>query len=244
MERRLLKISYIGDNYCGWQFQPNAVSVQQAVGEALQKAVGFKTNVTGCSRTDSGVHAIEYFCHFDGDFNIDCKTVVNAVNFYLPPDIRCLDCKTVDSDFHARYSCKGKNYIYKIYNSQIMDPFLINRVWHIKPELNIESMNEFCSALCGTHDFSSFCSAGTTVSDFVRTVTECKVFEDGNLVTISVSADGFLYNMVRIIAGTAVYVSQGKIAPSDALLVIDAHDREKAGITAPPQGLYLNRVFY
>lgn len=244
MSRLLLTISYLGTNYCGWQVQPNGISVQQTLQDALQKLLGDRAGVTGCSRTDSGVHANMFCCHFDTDKDIEPKSVVNALNFYLPQDISALDCKRVDNNFHARYSCKGKNYIYRIYNNPCRNPFEEGRALHIGTPLDVKSMNEFCNNLVGKFDFSAFSSSGSSVTDFVRTVTECNVSKNNDIVTLSVSADGFLYNMVRIIVGTALQAAYGKIKPCDTFDIIHSKDRSLAGPTVSPEGLYLNKVFY
>ena len=162
----------------------------------------------------------------------------------MPEDISVTDCKYVNDDFHSRYSAKAKNYIYKIYNSNIRNPFEVNRSLQISRKLNVEKMNEFASQLVGTHDFIGFSSSGRTVEDTVRTITDCTVTKQGDFITLSVTADGFLYNMVRIIVGTAIAVSDGKIDPINTNEIILSKNRNAAGATAPAHGLYLNKVFY
>ena len=244
MERVLLKISYLGSAYHGWQVQPNGITVQQVLGEKLEQMYKHKVNLTGCSRTDAGVHAREFYCHYDAELHIEENGIVRGLNSVLPKDIAVLSAEYVDTDFHARYSAKGKNYVYIIRNTKIHDPFLRGRVWQIERSLDSDKMNEFCQKLCGTHDFFGFSSSGRTVTDTVRTITECKASREGDNIILSVSADGFLYNMVRIIVGTAVDVSDGKISLSDIDNILASKDRSRAGITAPPDGLYLNKVFY
>ena len=244
MERVLLKISYLGSNYHGWQVQPNGITVQQVLGEKLQQMYKQKVNLTGCSRTDAGVHASEFYCHYDTELHIDESGIVKGLNSVLPKDIAVLSADYVDAGFHARYSAKGKNYVYIIRNTTIHDPFLNGRAWHIERPLCVDKMNEFCNKICGTHDFIGFSSSGRTVTDTVRTISECSVTREGDNIIVSVSADGFLYNMVRIIVGTAVEVSDGKISLSDIEEILASKDRARAGITAPPDGLYLNKVFY
>ena len=242
--RILLKISYLGTNYHGWQVQPNGITVQETVQNALESVYKFRPALTGCSRTDAGVHAVEFYCHYDSNIFIPESGIISALNSVLPDDIAVLDCKFVSDDFHARYSAKGKNYIYKIYNSVSPNPFESDRCWHISRTLNIEGMNRFASDLVGTHDFIGFSSSGRTVEDTVRTISECSVFKNGNIVEVSVTADGFLYNMVRIIVGTLIDVSDGKISPESANEIIASKRRDKAGITAPAKGLFLNKVIY
>ena len=242
--RVLLKISYLGSAYHGWQVQPNGITIQETMQNALESLYKFRPNLTGCSRTDAGVHANEFYCHYDTDAFIPEKGVVAGLNIALPSDIAVLECRYVDDDFHARYSARAKNYVYRIYNNDIPNPFLEGRVWRISRKLNIDLMNEFAKCLIGTHDFIGFSSSGRTVSGTVRTITECNLTKNGDEIHLSVTADGFLYNMVRIIAGTAVEVSDGKIDSKYISKIIKSKDRSLAGITAPPDGLYLNKVIY
>ena len=244
MERVLLKISYLGTFYHGWQVQPNGVTVQEVLQSKIESMYKSKIALTGCSRTDAGVHAREFYCHFDAPFHIGEEGIVKGLNSVLPRDISVISAAYVADDFHARYSAKGKNYEYVILNASAHNPFESDRVWHIERALNVEVMNEFCKRLCGTHDFVGFSSSGRTVEDTVRTVTECTARREGDKIIISISADGFLYNMVRIIVGTAVAVSDGKINPEDTEDILTSKSRDRAGITAPPSGLYLNKVFY
>ena len=242
--RVLLKISYLGTNYHGWQVQPNGITVQETLQDALEKLYQSRPALTGCSRTDSGVHAKEFYCHFDTEKYIPENNIINALNTMLPNDISVLGCEFVENDFHARYSSKGKEYIYQIYNAQTPNPFLYETSWHINRKLDIIKMNKFANDLIGKHDFIAFSSSGRTVTDTVRTVEYCTVETNDDIITIKVRADGFLYNMVRIIVGTLVDVSDGKIDIDSALKIIESKDRSLAGFTAPPKGLFLNRVFF
>ena len=245
MRKLLLKICYDGTNYCGWQVQPNGISVQKIVCDALLDLLGTKTDVTGCSRTDAGVHANEFYCHFVTDNQkIDCSGFVGALNTRLPDDISVLDCFEVDSDFHSRYNASAKRYIYKMYLSSIRNPFLDKYALRIYKPLNIDVVNEFCNQVIGTHDFLPFSSSGRSVSTTVRTIFDCSVKYENGLYIFSVTGDGFLYNMVRILVGTALAVSDGKISPKDFEKIISLGDRALAGQTAPPHGLYLDKVFY
>lgn len=244
MKRVLLTISFDGTAYHGWQVQPNAVTVQQVMQEALDKMLGFVPSVTGCSRTDAGVHASEFCCHLDCDEKIPDEAFLRGLSSLLPQDISVLGCKEVPPDFHARYSAKGKTYEYKILNSYIRDPFLSRYTWQIGRNLNTDKMNRFCEKLIGKHDFYAFSSSGRTVEDTVRTISECYVEGKDNIVKLRITGNGFLYNMVRIIVGTAVEVSDGKINPDDTEKILLSRKRELAGITAPPQGLSLEKVIY
>ena len=244
MKRVLLTIAYAGTNYHGWQIQKNAVTVQQILCEALEKMLGKTFNVTGTSRTDAGVHAREFTCHIDCDDNIPEKAFVRGLNSFLPPDIAVKDCIEVANDFHARYNAKGKTYKYYIYNSNEKDPFKMRYSWQIERKLDVTLMNEFASKLVGTHDFYAFSSSGRTVEDTVRTISECYVTKENDDIVLTVSANGFLYNMVRIIVGTAVEVSDKRIKVEDIPEILSSKKRELAGVTAPPQGLFLEKVHY
>ena len=244
MKRVLLTIAYDGTDYHGWQVQPNGITVQEVLQKGLCELLGTKTGATGCSRTDSGVHAKQFCCHVDCDDNIPEDAFIRGLSAKLPSDIAVIDCKTVASDFHARYNALGKTYVYNILNSKIKDPFLERYYWRIERELDIDKMNEFCGKIVGKHDFYAFSSSGRTVEDTVRTVTECFVTKRDNKVKLQITADGFLYNMVRIIVGTAVAVSDGKIDPNYTEKILAEKKRENAGITAPAKGLFLEKVIY
>lgn len=244
MKRVLLTIGYDGTNYHGWQVQKNAVTVQQVLCEALFKMLGKAHDAVGTSRTDAGVHAKEFTCHIDCDENIPDAAFVRGLNSLLPPDIAVKDCKTVPNDFHARYNAKGKTYSYYIYNSNVKDPFKMRYSWQIERPLNVDAMNKFAKEIIGTHDFYAFSSSGRTVEDTVRTISECRVEKQGDDIVLTVTANGFLYNMVRIIVGTAIAVSDGKIAVGDIAEILNSKKRERAGVTAPPQGLFLEKVHY
>ena len=242
--RILLKLSYLGTNYHGWQVQPNGVTVQEKIQDALESLYGVRPGVTGCSRTDAGVHANEFYCHYDVEKYIAEDGIIAALNIALPNDIAVIGCKYVNDDFHARYSSKGKVYVYKIFVSKTPNPFLDGRCWHLNRNLNVDTMNVFAKQLIGKYDFMAFSSSGRTVDDTVRTIYDCSVSMNNDIITVRVSADGFLYNMVRIIVGTLVEVSDGKIDENSALEILSSRNRRLAGVTAPPQGLYLNKVFY
>lgn len=243
MSRKLLTISYIGTNYCGWQVQNNGLSVQECVCDALFKLYGTKTNATGCSRTDSGVHANRYCLHFDDSKNIDNSSIVRALNVYLPDDISAISCIDVNDDFHARYSCIEKTYKYKIYVGE-RNPFLHNRAYRYCRPIDIIKINDFAKGLQGTHDFSSFCASGSTVDNKVRTLKEAYATEENGVITFTFTADGFLYNMVRILSGTFLAVNEGKIGVNDANKIIKSRSREAAGMTLPAYGLYLDDIKY
>lgn len=185
------------------------------------------------------------FClHFDSETGIPDERIPNALNVRLPNDITAVDCRTVPNDFHARYSSLGKTYIYKIYNSPTPDPFKYKYYLRVSRRIDEKLLNSACKAFVGTHDFSAFCSAGSSVRDTVRTVSDCLAWRQDDDVFISITADGFLYNMVRIIVGTLLEVDSGKINISELPSIISSCDRDRAGATARPYGLYLDKVYY
>lgn len=244
MKRMLLNISYDGTAYHGWQVQPNGITVQEVLQNALETLLGERVKVTGCSRTDAGVHANDFYCHIDCDEKFPETAFTRGLNGLLPNDIAIKACREVDNDFHARYNAKGKTYVYKILNTTNKNAFLSRYTWQIERPLDLEKMNAFAKKIIGAHDFYAFSSSGRTVEDTVRTITDCKVSKNGDVVTLSVTANGFLYNMVRIIVGTAVEVSDGKIDVNTIEEILNSKNRDLLGVTAPPQGLFLEKVIY
>lgn len=244
MRNLLVKIAYNGAAYHGWQVQKNALTVQEVVQDAVEKLFGRREDVVGCSRTDTGVHANEYFFNMHTEKGIPCRSVMRGMNTLLPDDVAVLGCTEVEEDFHARYCCTGKEYIYKIWNAESRNPFLHRQCLRYPFPLDIHHLNRAMERFLGTHDFSAFCSAGSDVEDRVRTITQAHASREGDLVTLTVRGDGFLYNMVRILVGTLIEVQEGKLSPDDIPSVIASRDRSRAGKTAPPCGLFLNRVFY
>ena len=244
MRNLLLTISYDGSNYHGWQVQKNAVTVQEVFQNAVKKLLKQNIDIKGCSRTDSGVHANKYCVSFKTDTDIPCENIIMALNSYLPDDIAVLNCTDMDIDFHARYSVVKKEYVYIINNSKIRNPFLRNYAFWYRYDIDTDYLNEQAQAFVGTYDYSGFCSANSGVEDTVRTVYSFEVSRKGDMVYFKVSADGFLYNMVRIMVGTLLFVNEGKIKKDELKNVILSKNRKLAGKTAPPQGLYLNDVIY
>ena len=244
MKRVLLNLSYDGTAYHGWQVQPNGITVQEVLQNALETLLGERVKVTGCSRTDAGVHAKDFYCHIDCDDKFPPEAFLRGLNSLLPSDIAVKDCKEVATDFHARYNAKGKTYTYLILNSNKKDAFLSRYTWQIERPLDLEKMQQFANKIIGTHDFYAFSSSGRTVEDTVRTISDCKASKNGDIVSLSVTANGFLYNMVRIIVGTAVEVSDGKIDADNIEEILKSKKRDLAGVTAPPQGLFLEKVIY
>lgn len=244
MKNFLLEISYNGANYHGWQVQSNAITVQEKLQDAIESVLGKREDVKGCSRTDSGVHANMFCCNFKTEKEIPASKIPAALNANLPFDIAVKSCKEMPLDFHARYDCKGKEYVYKIWNAQERNPFCTNLYFHYKYNIDADFLNNEAKAFVGVHNFSSFCAAGSSVEDMKREIYDFRVERHGDEVLFYVSGNGFLYNMVRIMVGTLLDISSGKIEKGKVSEIIKAENREKAGFTAPPEGLYLNKVYY
>lgn len=244
MRRILLKIRYDGTCYHGWQVQKNAISVQETMQDAIERIFSARLDIHGCSRTDSGVHANEYYCHFDTDNDIACSNIVRAMNTYLPNDISVVSAENVPPDFHARYSAKSKEYIYKFHNSPIRDPFLCKYALQVFKPLDVERMNRVAKNFMGTHDFKGFCNIKSDVEDTFRKIYLADAVQQGDVVTFRICGNGFLYNMVRIIVGTILFVETGNINENDIPDIIASKDRNRAGKTLPPYGLYLNKIIY
>ncbi len=245
LRNMLLTISYDGSHYHGWQIQNNAVTVQEVFQNSLSKIIGDNFEVKGCSRTDSGVHANMYCISVKTYHPIEPQRLKAALNRWLPMSVVVLDCKIADNDFHARYSCTSKEYIYKIWNNEVRNPFLDGYALHYRYKIDEQMLNKAAQSFVGTHDFTSFCTLDNRdMGDMRRTVKAFSVTREGDLVIMKVEADGFLYNMVRIMVGTLLRIQQGKI-PSDGIPeIIAKKDRHFAGPTAQPCGLYLNKVNY
>ena len=244
MRNVLLTLKYDGTNYHGWQIQENAVTVQQVLADAIEKITKQKIMPNGCSRTDSGVHANMFCCNFKSDLLIPDKEIIRALNGNLPFDVAVTDCVTVNDDFHSRFDCKSKEYMYQIVASPIRNPFYESYALHYKYPLDIDAMNEAAKQLIGKHDFAAFCSVGSSVQSTEREIFSASFTKENDIVRFYIEGDGFLYNMVRIIVGTMLYVSQGKIQKEDIEKIIKEKKRENAGPTAPAKGLFLNKVNY
>lgn len=239
-----LTIEYDGTAYHGWQSQTNAIAVQDIVTAAVNKLTGESCSITGSSRTDTGVHAIGFVGNFFTEAAIPADKFAFALNTILPEDITIKKSEEVSRDFHARFSANGKTYRYLIYNSTFPSALLRHRAFHVFYPLDVDAMNRAASHFTGTHDFIAFSAAGGSVKTTVRTITRAEVVRKGELIEFTVTGDGFLYNMVRIIAGTLVEVGFGKISPDAISEIIAGLDRRKAGRTAPANGLYLVEVYY
>ena len=241
----LLRLRYDGAPFHGWQIQRNAITVQQTVQQALARLLGVPTPVTGCSRTDAGVHALGFACNFHTESGIPCAGMLRALNALLPPAVAVWECREVPPGFHARFDAAMKEYRYRFLFAPARDPFLYLRALQLDYPLKADAMHTAAQGFLGRHDFSAFRTVGGSgEKNPVRTVCFAAVTQTGGETVFTVRADGFLYNMVRIMAGTLLAVSQGKIAPDAVPAVIESRRRDAAGPTAPPCGLYLARVFY
>ena len=239
-----LRLQYDGTAYHGWQIQKNSVTVQETVIKAIEKITGEKVTVTGCGRTDTGVHAENYICNFHTNASIPAEKFPYALNTVLPNDIVALGAEKADDDFHASRSALKKRYVYRILNREFPDAVLCRYAWHYKYPLDTNKMQEAANAFLGEHDFIGFASSGFSVKTTVREIYSLDVSRDGDLITVDITGNGFLYNMVRIITGTLVYAGNGRIDVLDMPDIIASKDRNRAGITAPPEGLCLKEVYY
>jgi len=244
LKRVLLTVEYDGTAYAGWQRQLNALAVQQVLEEALETACGHPVTVTGSSRTDAGVHALDQRVHFDTGCSIPPDKFPFVLNNLLPPDIRVTAGREVPPDFHARFLTSGKTYTYRIINSRHGSALKRNIAWHIPVPLDPVPVRLALQSLPGTHDFAAFQAAGGTARTTVRSLSEASLSVDGPDWTLTVSGNAFLYNMVRIIAGTAAEIGLGKLGPDAFSRAFETLDRLALGMTAPAHGLELTKVFY
>lgn len=241
MKRILLVVAYDGTGYCGWQFQPKQATIEGELNKALRALTGEEIQVIGASRTDSGVHARCNLAVFDTDSPVPGDKFSYAVNKHLPEDIRVVASREVPMDFHPRHMETRKTYEYRIERGEFPDPVRRNYVCFTYRKLDVPAMRQAAEKLVGEHDFASFCSAGSTAETTVRTLYRCEIEEQGRELVIRVQGNGFLYNMVRIIAGTLMDVGVGLRTPQQVQEMLDSADRSTAGPTAPPQGLMLTR---
>jgi len=244
MKRIKLTISYDGTNYCGWQIQPNGITIEEVLNKALGKLTGEEIQVIGASRTDSGVHALGNVAVFDTKTTIPADKIAMALNQRLPEDIVITRSEEVALDFHPRYCDCSKTYEYHIINTRIPVPTKRLTNYFVSYELDLDKMRQAAGYLVGEHDFVSFCNVRTDVENTVRTVTALDVLENGDEITIRITGNGFLYNMVRIIVGTLIRVGRGFYAPEKVKEILEAKDRKAAGVTAPAHGLFLVEIKY
>ncbi len=244
MRNIALKLMYVGTAYHGWQVQKNAVSVAETLEKALSTVVCHPVKCTGAGRTDAGVHAEVYIANFRTTSTIPCDRIPLAVNTRLPNDIVVVKATEVSEDFNAIGSCKQKEYTYRIYNTRLGNAFLVDRAWFYPKHLNETIMQRAADQFVGTHDFRAVRSVGTETKTTVRTVYYFDINRDGDMIECRVSANGFLYNMVRAMVGTVVYAAEGKLDPEDIPAILDSGNRTLAGPTVPPGGLYMTKLWY
>ena len=244
MKRIKLTIAYDGTNYCGWQIQPNGITIEEVLNKALSKMTGEEILVIGASRTDSGVHAMGNVAVFDTETTIPPEKIAVALNQRLPDDIVIIKSEEVPLDFHPRYCDCSKTYEYHIINTRIPVPTKRLTNYFVSYVLDIEKMRQAASYLVGEHDFVSFCNVRTDVENTVRTITALDILTNGDEITIRITGNGFLYNMVRIIVGTLIRVGRGFYEPEKVKEILEAKDRKAAGVTAPAHGLMLMEIKY
>lgn len=238
-----ITVQYNGENYCGWQKQPDSLGIQGNIEKAIYEITKEEVKITGSGRTDAGVHALGQVANFKTHSNVPVEKIPNALNAKLPKDISIIACSEVDDEFHSRYSAKGKRYRYLIYNQLYRNPIYKDISYHVRYDLDFKKMCEEAKHLIGEHDFKGFMSSGSSVKDTVRTIYDITLEKNENLIILEIEGNGFLYNMVRIIVGTLVDIGRGRINES-LVDIINYKSRSKTGHTAPAHGLFLKKVDY
>jgi tRNA pseudouridine38-40 synthase len=244
MRKLKLTVQYDGTDFAGFQRQPNVVTVQGTLEDAVGRCLGHPVSLTAASRTDAGVHALGQVVSVETDVPIPTEAVPVAFTSALPNSVAVAEAEEVDPGFHPRFAARGKQYVYRIVSRAVRSPFLGRYAWCVSHGLEVEPMRAAAEHILGSRDFRSFCAAGTEVQDFVREVTRLDLTCAGDLLEIRIEADGFLYKMVRNIVGTLVEVGRGRMAPERVAEIVAARDRRQAAATAPPQGLCLVKVSY
>ena len=244
MRRIKLIVAYDGTNYCGWQVQPNGITIEGVLNRELSKLLKEDIVVIGASRTDSGVHSYGNVAVFDTNARMPAEKISYALNQRLPDDIVVQNSSEIPLDWHPRHCNSRKTYEYRILNREFPMPQRRLDTWFVYRKLNIPAMCEAAEQFEGTHDFKSFCSVNTAVEDTTRTIYSCELKQDGELLTIRITGSGFLYNMVRAMVGTCVYAAEGKLSPEDIPAILASGNRTLAGPTVPPGGLYMTQLWY
>ena len=244
MKRIKLTVAYDGTNYCGWQVQPNGITIEEVLNKTLSKLTGENICIIGASRTDSGVHAMGNVAVFDTETTIPPERIAMSLNQRLPEDIVIVKSEEVAADFHPRYCNCSKTYEYHIINTRIPIPTKRLTNYFVSYNLNIDDMRKAATYLVGEHDFASFCNVRTNVESTVRTVTALDILQNGDEITVRITGNGFLYNMVRIIVGTLIRVGRGFYQPEQVKEILEAKERTAAGVTAPAHGLMLMQIDY
>ncbi len=245
MKRIRIVVAYDGTDYCGWQIQPNGVTIEEVLNARLRKLTGEDIHIIGASRTDSGVHALGNVAVFDTDSPIPPDRMAYALNQKLPADIVIVRSDEVPQDWHPRYQDRiSKTYEYHIYNASVPDPLKRRYSSFVSFPMDVDKMRQGAAYLIGRHDFASFCNVRTNVEDTVRTIDGIEIEKEDRDITIRITGNGFLYNMVRIIAGTLIRVGRGFYTPGKVGEILEAKERTEAGVTAPPEGLVLVKIDY
>jgi tRNA pseudouridine38-40 synthase len=240
----MLVLEFDGTRYSGWQKQDNAITVSNVVTAALERISGGSIDLIGCSRTDAGVHAFNFICNFKADTSIPPDRMCYVLNTELPNDIVCKHSEEVPETFHSRFSAVSKRYIYLIQNTRFASAIYRNLHYNFPDPLDTDLMRQATAHIVGEHDFRAFMASGSRIADTVRTIYSLDIVRDGDIIEINISGDGFLYNMVRIIAGTLIDVGTMKIRPDELKNIIQSRNRKNAGRTVPAHGLYLAEVGY
>lgn len=244
MKRIKLVVAYDGTDYCGWQVQPELPTIEGKLNKALSQLTRETITVIGASRTDAGVHAKGNVAVFDTESTIPPERFLYAVNSLLPEDIVVVDSCEVPADWHPRHCNTEKTYEYRVLNRKLPDPMRRRDTYFVSFPMDMDRMKKAAEYLKGTHDFKSFCNVHTQVEDTVRTIYDLEVLREEDILTFRVRGNGFLYNMVRILAGTLIGVGRGLIDPEKIPQILEAKDRQAAGMTVPPQGLTLVKINY
>jgi tRNA pseudouridine38-40 synthase len=239
-----LTIEYDGTAYCGWQHQENGLSIQEVIEGCIARMTGERIRLHGSGRTDAGVHALGQVANFQTGTRLGERNLLLGINSLLPPDIAVRELREAEPEFHARFDARSKSYLYRICNRPVRSPRERHFAWFVREPLLLDRIEAGLSRLTGRHDFTSFCATHGDCPDRVRTILRAAVTREGEIVQISVEADGFLRYMVRTIVGTLVEVGRGKRSPDEIGAILAARDRCRAGLTAPPQGLFLKEVMY
>lgn len=242
--RYRVTLQYLGTRYHGWQIQSGRLTVQEVLQERLSRLAGSSVKVAGASRTDSGVHALGQVAHFDFPTKPSIPDLKRTLNAVLPWDIRVIELSKVPTSFHAQRSALRKRYHYRIFRDEVLPPFEHNLALHHPASLDCDAVDEAVRMLRGTHDFSGFAAASTTVKNRVRTVFEAQLWAESEILSFGIEADGFLHHMIRNIVGTLLQIGTGKRSPGNISEIIEARDRAMAGPTAPAHGLYLVHIWY
>lgn len=244
MRNIVLKIAFDGTDFHGWQIQKNAYTIEEEITKVLQKLTKEEIKIYGCGRTDTGVHALEYILNFKTNSNIPIEKLPDAINSNMHKDISVYEAREENDEFHSRFSAKSKTYVYRIINSKHSIPFENRFAYKYGGKLDIKEMEKACKEFIGEHDFASHKSKGTETKTTIREMYDCKIVQKDDIIEIEMTANGFLYNMARTIAGTILDCGIGKIKSEDIKGILKSKDRTKAGATLVAKGLFMKKTIY